>query len=295
MNNKDALDNIRRKAPTARKAPPPADDMLVPSHQIDMMNGQLVATQQQITTLQERNTELSVQCTSLSTELMNLKGFIYNHEQILSYVVNAVMSDYDKRARRQSRMASIFPGSGADVNSQLVMPTSGDGLHASIDDEAPPSPLLHASKLLSETNVEALMNNRNLEPTHPLLASPTPDLNGRASTGSAPPSAGSTGTIHFRDLDNIVYPVGANNGIDPMYGDHMNNIPYALPVSKPLEPPLSAVPTAGQRKANVENVTWLRPPTILLVEDDNTCRKIGTKFLSAYHCSVTAAVSLIMQ
>jgi osomolarity two-component system response regulator SKN7 len=290
MNNKDALDNIRRKAPTARKAPPPADEMLAPSHQIDMLNGQLVATQTQVTTLQERNNELSIQCTSLSQEVLSLKGFIYNHEQILSYVVNAVMSDYDKRARRSSRMASIFPGSGADIN-HMSMGTSGDNLQASIEDDNPPSPLLHASKLLSETNVEALMNSRNIEHTNPLLASPTPDMNGRASTGSAPPSAGSTGTMQFRDLDSIVYPVGANNGIDPMYGDHVNNIPYALPVSKPLEPPLSAVPTAAQRKANQESVTWLRPPTILLVEDDNTCRKIGTKFLSAYHCSVTAAVS----
>jgi osomolarity two-component system response regulator SKN7 len=289
MNNKDALDNIRRKAPAARKQAPVAEDMLVPTQQIDMLNGQLVATQQQVQSLQDRNTELTIQNTTLVQELITLKGFVFNHEQILQSVVNAIMGDFDSRKRRQSRVG--FPSSAAEVAATTTMATSTESLHTVFDDEAPPSPLLHASKLLSETNADLLMNNRNLEHQNGVITSPTPDLsNGRASTGSAPPSAGSTGTLRFGELDGLVYPVGHNNGIDPMFGEHVNNIPYQLPVTKAPEP-ISNPP--APRKAGLPDPGWNRQPQILLVEDDLTCRKIGQKFLSAFHCNITTAVSSI--
>jgi osomolarity two-component system, response regulator SKN7 len=290
MNNKDALDNIRRKAPAARKPAAPAEDILIPTHQFDMLNSQLVATQTQVTSLQDRNTELSMQNNTLVQEVVSLKGFVFNHEQILQYLVNAIMGDYDARRRRQSR--TLFPGSSGDVTGHSTMATAADQLQPILEDEAPPSPLLHASKLLSETNVDLLMNNRNLEHTNGILTSPTPDLsNGRASTASAPPSAGSTGTLRFAELDGLVYPVGHSNGIDPMYGDHIHNIPYALPASKtPENPQIGVVPTTTARKQNLPDPGWLRSPQILLVEDDPMCRKIGQKFLSAFHCTITTAV-----
>jgi osomolarity two-component system response regulator SKN7 len=290
MNNKDALDNIRRKAPAARKTTTPNDDVLVPTHQIDMLNSQLVATQTQVTALQDKNTELSMQNTTLVQEVVALKGFVFNHEQILQYLVNAIMGDYDARRRRQSR--TIFPGSSGDITGHATMATAADQLQPILEDEAPPSPLLHASKLLSETNVDLLMNNRNLEHTNGLLTSPTPDLsNGRTSTSSAPPSAGSSGTLRFADLDGLVYPVGQTNGIDPMYGDHIHNIPYSLPANKAAEvTQIGGVPSSNARKQNLPDPGWLRSPQILLVEDDPMCRKIGQKFLSAFNCTITTAV-----
>ena len=59
MNNKDALDNIRRKAPAPRKPNAVAEE-LVPTQQMDLVNTQLVATQQQLQQLQERYNELSM-------------------------------------------------------------------------------------------------------------------------------------------------------------------------------------------------------------------------------------------
>jgi hypothetical protein len=288
MNNKDALDNIRRKAPAARKQAAPADELLVPTHQIDMLSTQLVATQQQVTALQERNTELTLQLNTFVTDFVSLKGFMFNHEQALGYVVNAILGDYDARRRRQSRIGTLFPGSTGDMTGHSTMATA-DQIQPVVEDEAPPSPLLHASKLLGESNTEFLMNNRTLE-HNGLLTSPGPDLNGRASTGSAPPSAGSSGTLRFSELDGLVYPVGQTNGIDPMYGDHIHNIPYNMPVSKAAEAAMASVAAPG-RKHNLPDPGWIRPPQIMLVEDDPMCRKIGSKFLSAFSCQITTAVS----
>lgn len=35
---------------------------------------------------------------------------------------------------------------------------------------------------------------------------------------------------------------------------------------------------------------WLRQPQILLVEDDQTCRRIGGKFLYAFNCTIDSAL-----
>jgi osomolarity two-component system, response regulator SKN7 len=258
-----------------------------------MLNSQLVATQQQVTSLQDRNSELIIQNGALHNEVVALKTFVVNHEQVLQYLVNAIIGDFDARKRRQSR--GMFPGATGDVTGNTMAATASP-LQAPFDEEAPPSPLLHASKLLSETNMDLLMNNtRALDQTSALLTSPTPDLtNGRTSTGSTgPPSAGSSEGMRFGELDTLVYPVGHTNGIDPMFGEHVNNIPYNMPVSRaPDTAPLVGMPPSGHqgRKANIPDPGWMRQPQILLVEDDATCRKIGSKFLAAFSCSITFAV-----
>ena len=92
--------------------------------------------------------------------------------------------------------------------------------------------------------------------------------------------------------------MGVNNGIDPMYSEHIHNIPYAMPVKPPEQPEPTATvpPTAGavvsRKKSTHVDPGWIRQPQILLVEDDPTCRRIGGKFLYAFNCSIDSAVSL---
>jgi osomolarity two-component system response regulator SKN7 len=95
--------------------------------------------------------------------------------------------------------------------------------------------------------------------------------------------------MRLENLDNLVYPVGQNNGIDPMYSEHINNIPYAMP---PKAPETSDKPVEVRKKGQFADPGWIRPPQILLVEDDPTCRRIGSKFLYAFHCAIDSAVSL---
>jgi osomolarity two-component system response regulator SKN7 len=296
MNNKDALDNIRRKAPAARKPNTTIEDVNVSSQQVDMLNSQLSATHTQVQHLQEKNTELSIQNSMMIQELIALQKTVVNHEQVLHNVVT-FLNDMDTRRRRESR--ALFQPTATD-GSQGALSAADQAQLQAIDEEPPPSPLQHASKLLSETNVDVMMNNRNLEQmneislrmTGNVLTTPPPDShrNGatRGSSGSAPHSAGSSGTIRFSELDTLVYPVGNNNGIDPMYSEHIHNIPYPLPAKGP-EPAAPQVQAPPPRK-KVIDPGWIRRPNILLVEDDITCRRIGSKFLSGFSCDITMAV-----
>jgi len=93
----------------------------------------------------------------------------------------------------------------------------------------------------------------------------------------------------------MVYPVGQTQGIDPMYGEHVHNIPYPMP-AKPAEPTDPRFGTGDVRKKSTSwDPGWIRTPQVLLVEDDPTCRRIGSKFLHAFHCKIDSAVSLSSQ
>lgn len=292
-NNKDALDNIRRKAPAPRKANAAADDMMIPAQQMDMMNGQFVAMQQQLQQFQERYTELSIQNSMMLQELIGLQKTVVNHEHVMQSVMSFLQT-LDKQ-RRDSRIITPFSGPNGQQDGQL------DGSHQQmppIEDDTPASPLLHAAKLLSETNADAMLNPRNLEHMNEMslrvnstLTTPPPELlahrNGaRPTSRSAPNSAASSGSMQRENLDGLIYPVGVNNGIDPMYPEHIQNIPYTMPVKQ--DPADTAV--APRKKSTTMDPGWIRQPQILLVEDDPTCRRIGSKFLYAFNCAIDAAV-----
>jgi hypothetical protein len=74
-----------------------------------------------------------------------------------------------------------------------------------------------------------------------------------------------------------------------MYSEHINNIPYSMPpkVADPSNPQFQE----PRKKSAQVDPGWIRQPQILLVEDDPTCRRIGSKFLYAFHCSIDSAVS----
>lgn len=312
MNNKDALDNIRRKAPAPRKPATNAEDMVIPTQQMDMFNTQLMATQQQLQQLQERYNELSIHHSMLLQELMGMQKTIVNHEHIMQSVMSFLHS-VDAQRRRDSRLVNPFPGDGSGAQNGNMDPSNQQ--MPSMEDDGPASPLQHASKLLSETNADVMLNPRNLEHMNELamrmngtLTTPPPDLlrngNRPASRNAAPHSASSSTSMRLGDIDSLVYPVGQNNGIDPMYSEHINNIPYPMP-TKPVENSSGGggggnsgnndhrFRTAEQRKKSAQvDPGWIRQPQILLVEDDQTCRRIGSKFLYAFNCAIDSAVSI---
>jgi osomolarity two-component system, response regulator SKN7 len=48
----------------------------------------------------------------------------------------------------------------------------------------------------------------------------------------------------------------------------------------------------GRKRSTFSDPGWARAPRILLVEDDPTCRQIGSKFLYSFRCVVDTAVRL---
>jgi len=298
-NNRDALDNIRRKAPAPRKNVGLSEDML-PTQQMDLINTQLVATQQQLQQLQERYNDLSMHHTLLIQELIGVQKTVVNHEHVMQYVMNFLQS-IDAQRRRESKIGGA-QFSAANDSSQTSNMQSGALQHEA--DGGPASPLQNAAKLLSEANADQMLNARNLEQMtemsmrmHAALTTPPPEMAGRYGarlnkTVAAPHSATSS-TMNFSEIDKLVYPVGQTNGIDPMYSGHVHNIPYSLP---PQQNPTDAQLNQSEnvKKNGICDPGWIRPPQVLLVEDDLTCRRIGSKFLYAFNCNIDSAVSIVI-
>jgi osomolarity two-component system response regulator SKN7 len=282
------LDNIRRKAPAPRKSTQILDEPL-PTQQMDLVNTQLVATQQQLQQLQERYNELSMHHSLLLQELIGVQKTVVNHEHVMQNVMN-FLHQIDAKQRRDSRLGGAYTQNAennavANADSQLPPP-----------DDEPASPLANASKLLNDLNADVQLNYKNLEHMNELhnrtisITTPPPD-GGR--TGRAPTSAASSSSMTYSklngDLDTVVYPPGQTNGIDPMYSEHIHNIPYPMPSKDNPNDPRNQF---DMRKKSAQlDPGWIRPPQILLVEDDPTCRRIGSKFLYSFHCAIDSAVS----
>ncbi|KAI4097138.1 MAG: hypothetical protein LQ348_000053 [Seirophora lacunosa] len=295
-NNKDSLDNIRRKAPAPRKPNPAGGEEALPTQQMDLVNSQLVATQQQLEQLQARYNEMSIAQSMLVQELIGVQKTVLNHEHVMQNVMNYLHS-VDARQRRDSRIGGPFaersenhpPTANVDQAQQQISP---------LDDE-PASPLQNASKLLSDLNADVQLNYKNLENMTEMhrangpMSTPPPDSASRNGQ-RAPPSAGSSTTMSFakphidRDAP-LVYPVGQTQGIDPMYSEHINNIPYPMPTKDHEIPEARSVAVEGRKKSTQVDPGWVRSPQILLVEDDPTCRRIGGKFLYSFQCAIDSA------
>ena len=299
-NNKDSLDNIRRKAPAPRKPNQPTEEAM-PTPQMDMMNSQLIATQQQLEQLQTQYNQMSMHHSMLVHELVGVQKAVVNHEHIMQNVMNFLHS-VDARQRRDSRIGAPFVnGTGGDAPPPGVEQAQQQQV-SPLEDE-PASPLQHASRLLSDNNVDVQLNYRNLEAnmtdlvnrSSDIMSTPPPDTGSRNGQQKAPTSAGNSTTIPYAklhsDRDAIVYPIGQTTGIDPTYSEHIHNIPYPMP-SKDQELSEARRPTIdGRKKSTQVDPGWVRAPQILLVEDDPTCRRIGSKFLYSFHCSIDSAVS----
>lgn len=263
---------------------------------MDLVNTQLVATQQQLQQLQQRYEELNIHHSILTQELMNVQKTVVNHEHVMQNVMSYLHS-VDARQRRDSKIGGPF----AHTEQNNVPPANVDPAQQQISplEDEPASPLQHATKLLHDLNADVQLNYKNLEHMSDLhnrngaMSTPPPD--GSRGHAMAPTSAGSSSSMDYAklhgDSETIVYPVGQSNGIDPMYSEHIHNIPYPMP-SKENEVVDSRMSAPAARKKSTQvDPGWVRAPQILLVEDDPTCRRIGSKFLYSFRCAIDSAVS----
>jgi osomolarity two-component system, response regulator SKN7 len=294
-NSKDSLDNIRRKAPAPRKPSQNTDEQM-PIQQIDLMNQQLVAQAQQLEQLSGRYTELTINHQMMVQEVLRVQKTVLNHEHVIQDVMTFLHS-VDAKQRRDSKAGVTFPPhSGEQMQPGSTLTPTSQNMPPPEDE--PSSPLQHASKLLNDLHADLQFNMSSLEQLQEnvhragFISTPPIDQNVRGGAVQAPTSAGSSSTMGYRELDQIVYPTGPNNGIDPTYSEHVHNIPYSLP-SKELDPsdPRRQY-VDGRKRSTFSDPGWARAPRILLVEDDPTCRQIGSKFLYSFRCVVDTAVRL---
>ena len=263
---------------------------------MDLVNTQLVATQQQLQQLQQRYEELNMHHVILTQELIVVQKTVVNHEHVMQNVMNYLHS-VDARQRRDSKIGGPF----ANQEENPAPPTNVDTAQQQISplEDEPASPLQNASKLLHDLSADEQLNYKNLEHMSSDMhirndAISTPPSDGRH-IPRPPTSAGSStsmgGYVKLQpDSEAIVYPVGQSNGIDPMYSEHIHNIPYPMP-SKDNEVEARNPAPNGRKKSTQVDPGWVRAPQILLVEDDPTCRRIGGKFLYSFRCAIDSAVS----
>lgn len=259
------------------------------------MNQQLVAQSQQLEQLTARYTELMVNHSMVQQELVRVQRTVLNHDHVMHQVMN-FLHLVDAKQRRDSKTYPQ-PSDMGQGTSQLT-PTSQ---HHPQQEEEPASPLQHATKLLNEINADMQIGLSGPEQVHEpssrnvaMMSTPPMDSATRAGA-KGPGSGGSSSSMTYAklngDLENVIYPIGGTNGIDPMYSEHVNHIPYSLP-SKELDPSDPRRQYGdGRKKSAVIDPGWMRQPRILLVEDDPTCRQIGGKFLYSYACTIDTAVS----
>lgn len=286
-NSKDTLDNIRRKAPAPRKSTNLNDEQ-IPIQQIDLMNQQIAAQAQQIESLAHSNQQLQMNNQMFIQELLRLQKTVVNHDRVMQDVMTFLHS-VDKQ-RRDSKV--LFASADGDAQPSNLTPTS-QSLPPQEDEPAPS--LQHASKLLSDLNNEVHFNVSGLEQLNSTAGSASAQAGANGQFRQGPSSATSSGSMGYSkmnpaELEQMVYPMGANNGIDPMYGDHVNNIPYALPAKEQQAADPRQQFAEGRKKSNYTDPGWIRQPRVLLVEDDPTCRQIGGKFLYSFAAVVDTAL-----
>jgi osomolarity two-component system response regulator SKN7 len=248
-----------------------------------------VAQQQQIQHLSDRYAQLSVDHQLMLQETMRVQKTVLNHENVIHQVMNYLLSM--DRQRRDSKAVN-FPQAGTTMSPSQV----GTG------DDEPSSPLQQASKLLNDMNAELQFNMNGVDSMNDpqkatVVSTPTMDPNARNGSlrppNAAPPNP-NPALVYPKmtgDLEQVVYPVGATNGIDPMYSEHINNVPYPMPPKQEVDPSDARRQFPDNRKkTNNVDPGWVRSPQILLVEDDAPCRQIGGKFLYSFSCVIDTAV-----
>jgi len=261
-----------------------------------MVNTQLAATQHQLQNLQDRYDELANGHVILLQQVVQLQKIVKNHDGAMHRVMGFLHS-VDAQ-RRSSRTAGFANGHGIGI-ADLV---------ASGPDDHPASPLQQASRLLGEFSTENLFS-KELEQMQAgfnyrsEFSTPSNDHASTAGVSQTPTSAALTNNMsyasHTYDLDSMVYPVGQVNGIDPINSEHIHNIPYAIPPSAALPAgnqtgmEQSKSSSGADRKKSLTDPGWgMHKPRILLVEDDKTCARVGSKFLQSFQCGVDIAVRM---
>lgn len=286
--SKHSLDNIRRKAPAPRKAAP-TEDPFAAGQQVALLTESLQATQRQFQGLHEGYSVLSQQNKVLIDEVHSLRKSFKVSLQVHSEVLNHLNS-LDER-RRNSRHSAHSNHSGQSSNFQNgnlgVLPDGND---------EPSAELRKARELLSSVEPEVAADQafHRLSVAFQNQTNSPPDSAASSVLYSQPNSA-----IMQQPMMNpfgddprfLVYPAGPNVGIDPFHPDHANNLPMALPqLAQPEPTDQIAIPSKGKGK---EDDMWGQTkPRVFLVEDDNTCSRVGSKFLTQIGCSVETAVGI---
>ncbi|CAJ2509236.1 Uu.00g142620.m01.CDS01 [Anthostomella pinea] len=284
---KDNLDNIRRKAPAPRKAQNAEDQYGVANSQVVAIGETLAATQQQVQQLQESYYEILNANKIFVDEIMHLQKLVKAQNQVHNELLNHL--NKVEQERKDSRNSNHSTPAFNSNSSNLL----SDGSESPLE-------LRRARDILNSLTVEHHADrdlNRMSVAYHHTGGSP--ESAGSSAMMGPPGTGGVAPFLHdpLNDMRHLVYPVGQTIGIDPFAPEHMNNIPYNRPGQEnAIGPgsdfhaaPMPSHSSPGAPLSGGGSPWGSKKPIVLLVEDDRTCSRIGSKFLNQYDCGVEVA------
>jgi osomolarity two-component system response regulator SKN7 len=260
----------------------------VQTQQVVVLSETLAATQQQVQQLQESYYEIMNANKIFVDEILHLQKVVKAQNQVHSELINHLSKiEQERKENRTSNHSTP-----AFNSSQTLL---SDGSECSLE-------LRRARDILNGMSIEHVADrdlNRMSVAFH--QGGGSPESVGSSSMMGPPGAAGVAPFLHdpLSDMRHLVYPVGQNIGIDPFAPEHMNNIPYNRPGGDSSLPQTSDFNPTTTMAANTPPglqgpSPWgAKKPVVLLVEDDRTCARIGSKFLSQHDCGVEVAVCQI--
>lgn len=282
--SKHLLDNIRRKAPAPKKSTQ-HDNATHAVQQVQILSESVTATNMQMAPMQKCLTELLSRTQMLSDTIATMQRNQAAMAQANHQLINYLMAqDESRRSNRHAMPSNHANQSTAFHNSLSTLPDGND---------EPSSDLRRARDLVNSVTMQQQSNgsaNQNIVPNMPIPYESSDSGNGpanmvfpQANSGVMPPAMMPTNPFTG---DPGVYPAGNNIGIDPFHPENLHQLPFSLPE---IVPNVARVET--KTKEGGEGIWGSRKPNVLLVEDDKTCSRIGSKFLSTVDCNVECAVS----
>ncbi len=251
-----------------------------------MLSETLAATQHQVQALQEQFFEISQTNKVLVNEVVSLQKMVKAQSQVSNELISHLSTLDDRRRNsRHSAHSSHSSHSGPSFHN------GGLGMLPDSADE-PAAELRRAREILNGVSPDSHADRELERLSIAYHQTGSPPDSATSSVMFPHPAAGPMGLMqdHLSDMRHMVYPVGQTTGIDPFHSDHIHNIPYTRPLSNPAVVAESQQITPPPKEHG--GSLWSKKPNILLVEDDPTCVRIGSKFLSHMDCTVETAVSV---
>ncbi|KAI5858129.1 hypothetical protein BZA05DRAFT_116315 [Tricharina praecox] len=302
--SKDNLDNIRRKAPASRKQQTQFDES--GSQQIEQLQGEFRQVRESQQVLNERMQKFHEQTGNayqdMQLAISSQAVYIHQHEEIIKRLLS-VLSDLSAQVRSLKQDYGRNNSHGQEIlHDDPVSPGQTGGMGSSATSpanhqQAPGSngsPLQQAQRLMEGyRNLQRPSIQAGID-QFPMAHQDQHDggYGGGYQNGQMMNVVNGTEQSGEHMFPGINHPFN-NNGHPP------GQLPWQHPHQETPPPPQgssgsvvggnSGRPTPNRKRSTPQTPHWRSPPRVLLVEDDPTCRRIGSKFLTSAQCMVDVA------
>lgn len=269
-NSKNNLDNIRRKAPTSRKAAANVEDQ---SSAIEELKAHIGQLEKHIHRQEAAYRELAKQHQTLVADMNHVHAALQDHARSIVGHDQALRSMGPTVHGLTQEFKQIKSGGGSSAPGVRFQGLSPDGHSPASDHNNRGQQMMHSNSINNDHGSGYNTSNNNTN-NSPRTVDGSNNYDSQLNNDD-PNNLNSMSNQNSNDLQVFSgYQVSQTNGSD----------------SGVITP--QQRPQPGRKRSQPSVPNWgMRAPRVLLVEDDPTCRRIGSKFLEYAECEVDLAVS----